>query len=152
MSPIEKATSILKGLIGTSSWGGKLGVGNMLTLEFGPADSSRGFDGGTWSLWTRWSAWRVEIEEQIVMGSSDEGLGESKGLASCLDQIKVLQAAITAQSDLVVQFVGGVTLKVFPDVSEDKELWILFAPDGMALAANPHKGCEYSRSDLPPSP
>src|SRR3954447_11288960 len=63
----------MKGLIGQTAWGVRLGEGSFITLEFGKSmpPNPEGHTHGEWHLWVCCCAWRLERLDQVIVGSDD---------------------------------------------------------------------------------
>jgi len=64
----------IESVIGEKAWGVRLGVGSLVTLEFGKLMPSNpgGYVHGEWHLWIRYCAWRLERLNEVISGSDDE--------------------------------------------------------------------------------
>lgn len=138
-------------LRGQSAWSARVGIGSMITLEFGKP-TARGRTQsmrGAWSLWIQMAAWRIETHESMLAADEDDRATLEAAVSTLVGR-PLRSASITASFDAVFTFSGRVRLRVFP-CSSTEEAWALFYPPNLVFAAGPGRRGFIRRSDRPRS-
>lgn len=134
---------MLRSLRGKAPWGIRLGQGSFLTLEFGKPlqqSSSGRVSHGEWHLWLYMCNWRVELQNEVLVGSDDAREEIQKMLDSVnfaeLEDVQLLFPSL----DLILKF-GDLKILTFSSSRNDENQWWLFTPQGKCLTI--HGGGRY---------
>ncbi|MEP7134621.1 MAG: hypothetical protein ABI904_06785 [Chloroflexota bacterium] len=147
---ILKINDKIAPLIGMKAWGVSLGIGSFVTIEFGkalPSDKVTGRQHGEWHLWIYCSAWRLETEKEVIVGSEDErsiledAIQQLNG--TLLNSVTITRPAF----DTIFEFDGLNKIRVFPlSFHDDCEYWMLYTPDGNVLTVGPGTSWRIEKS------
>ncbi len=149
MLTIEEIT---RPLVGRHAWGVRQGVGSFITIEFGrPALPSRPgkWVHGEWHLWVMYCSWLVSEGSEFVAASEDTSERVVQGLQRMEGATVTCITVRGPTLDTTITFSGGVTLRLFPQVSEGYQHWMLFTPDGNVLVVGPGGRWLYRSKDEP---
>ncbi len=151
---LQEVQHYLDPILGQKPWSVWLGMGSLLTLEFGKAREQQTRRRGTilvgeWRLWIYMAAWRLETADVVLIGSEDPRPKIQRELKHLEDV--VLRSVNLVAPSLETHFIfeRGIILNVFPVYSEHEDHWMLFAPDGYVLTIGPASTWSYARADMP---
>jgi hypothetical protein len=136
-SDIEVIGEALRNLCGRRPSRATLGRGSFVTLDFGSlVTNADGRIRGEWQLWIYYSAWRIDSNENIVVGSEDDRESIQSILADVETRTLTSVEVHMPSLGLDLNF-GDLLLHVFPITSSDAEHWMLYTPSGQVLVAGP---------------
>jgi hypothetical protein len=146
---IEDIRQKIAPLIGLQSWGGTLGYGSFITIEFGktlPLSHEKEKLHGEWYLWIYCCAWFLEKNGGFLAGCEDE----RSDLATIIPQINggiLLSVEIIPPAfETKFRFDNGFILHTFPIYSTESKHWLLYTPDGNVLVIGPGSSWSYHRA------
>lgn len=123
--------NLFQPLLGQKAWGGKVGWGSFVTVEFGAKHLGDRHFHGDWHLWLYQCDWELRSGERLLANS------ESKKRIMRLAVDNLNQAELTDFSFDARQMLSTLTFdrqlhlscKPYPDATPNEECWILFMPD-----------------------
>lgn len=128
------AVSILRSFCGASISKAWLGISPSVVLEAGnvidiPGNGQR----SEWYLWIQFSAWRLEIGNDVVLASADDPDERKDAVDSLRALVGVSVADVQIENggrDLTIFFASGAVLRTFADYRwpGTEPAWELFTP------------------------
>jgi len=118
-------------LIGQKAWGGKVGWGSFVTIEFGPKHLENHHFHGEWHFWLYQCDWELRSGDRLLADSEQkkrimqlavDNVNEAELTDFFFDSRQVL-STLTFGRQL------RLTCKPYPDAAPDEECWMLFMPD-----------------------
>lgn len=127
----KEIQDLFEPLIGQKAWGGKIGWGSFVTIEFGTKHLQEHHFHGDWHLWVYQCDWELRSGERLLANS------ESKKRIMQLAVDNLNENELTDFSFDVRQMLSSLTFgrqlrlscKPYPDATPDEECWMLFMPD-----------------------
>ncbi len=141
----DSAEILIEELRGQTPWKVSVGVGSMLTLEFGKKDPRQSGTNihGEWHLWLYSCSWRIESEHEVILACED-GRDRIRKVLRDMSWTEVQSIILRRPSlDLELEF-RSYRLKTFAqNSSEDHETeqWVLFTPKLIAVSARGDQLC-----------
>lgn len=152
---IQKVQTKIAPIIGLQAWGVSLGTGSFITLEFGkvlsPIEEAK-HQHGEWHLWIYCSVWRLEIGNDMLVGSEDSRPMLESAIKH-LEGATLRSVIVTSPAfDTLFEFEASIKLRVFPiSFHDDYEHWMLYTPDGNVLTIGPGVKWDYQKSSEQPT-
>ena len=139
MTPAELARASLQCLVGKAPWDVRLGVGSMITMEFGQRDPRQSVSTihGEWHLWLCMCSWRIESENTVVIACEDDRERIRRTIAAIpWSEVAHIELQLPAL-DLQIRFANGEVLRTFSvsSIESDANQWILFTPELKSITA-----------------
>lgn len=140
--------------VGETARNVKLGHGSFVTIDFGKdvaieVQTRKGlnrFARGEWHLWIMMSAWRLNLNQDPILGSGDEREIVNEKLL-ILEGRKFISGKIINDSfDCLLEFEGNITLHVFSFCTSDSRQWMLFTPQKKTFIAGPGSAWAFEDS------
>lgn len=135
---INKIKELISPIIGLRAWGISLGQGSFITIEFGEAlqpDKKTGIQHGQWHLWIYNSSWRIENENNVLVGSEDSR-EKIKNEIKKLENLPLKNIDFLLPSmDTTFEFENSIKIRAIPLIfHEDYDYWILYMPNDKTLS------------------
>lgn len=101
---------------------------------------------GEWHFWIYMCAWRIDQNEEPLIGANDDRKDIVKKL-KFLENKKLLDVSIlNAAFDTLFVFENRISLHLFSFNTLEDEQWMLFTPDKKVFTAGPGKNWSYENS------
>jgi hypothetical protein len=144
----QTVTKIVSGLHGKTPSTVQLGVGSFLTMDFGaPAAGMSGR--GEWFLWLYMCMWRIETQDEVLIGSEDSRETIKKWLEyTTLGSVQKINISWPSL-DIAIQFNSGIRILTFSYTTRGDEQWMLFTPEGKVLTIYGGGRFHYGSSSEP---
>jgi len=136
----------LRAVIGQRAWGTTLGERSTVTVELGEISGPEGRPRGRWHLVLQSCAWRIEREGRLIAGSGDDRDLLANRVA-LLNGRALTGFELVDRVDARLRFEGDVVVRLFAQVSEDSEHWLLALPGGETLCTGPEASVGFRESD-----
>jgi hypothetical protein len=146
----------LNSLLGKKPWGIALGLGSMLTMEFGSQDPRQSAVNvhGEWHLWLYMCSWRLESDKEIIIACEDEP-EKIKKLLTEISWTEVSSVSLSQPSlDLEITFHNQCKIRTFSvNASDDHETqqWIFFTPQLVSISAKGNSLVITPNMEAPPA-
>lgn len=154
MKNIELTNKILVKIVNLEIRKITLGHGSFLTLDFGKEIKTNIFykneesseKRGEWRLWVYMCCWRIDIDDEPLVGSNDSrekiSLLLNKINGKKLTGFKIINNSL----DVILNFENNIRLILFSCNTEEDEQWMLFTPDYHVLVIGPANAVSYELS------
>lgn len=139
-------------LVGLPTWGGSVGHGSLLIIEFGEVrTSSTGGRRGEFYLWIYGAPWTIR-EHGVPIANSEQTHRAMAAGAARLDGRSVRQLVVDPETlALRLRLSGDVELAVPALVEPDMDEWLLYLDDGDVVTAGPNGSLIRESSSRPVS-
>jgi hypothetical protein len=155
MNEKELILNNFNNIIGKSARNVKLGYGSFVTIDFGNdietvIDTKKGKRTsvrGEWHLWLYMCAWRIDKDNEPLIGNEDEKEIISKELEK-VEGKKLLEFNLINNAfDMKLKFSDSIDINLFSNNVKDSKQWMLFTPDDYVLVAGPNTSLTFKPAD-----
>jgi len=122
---------LFRPLIGQKAWGGKIGWGSFLTIEFGARHLEDHRFHGDWHLWLYQCDWELRSGRRLLAHSESKKRIMQLAINN-LNDAQLTNFSFDARQMLSTLTFGRqlhLTCKPYPDATPDEECWMLFMPN-----------------------
>ncbi|HEX8816801.1 MAG TPA: hypothetical protein VF753_14990 [Terriglobales bacterium] len=131
MSKKREIQDLFQPLIGQKAWGGKVGWGSFVTIEFGARHLEDHHFHGDWHLWLYQCDWELRSGERLIAHSESKKRVMQLAIDN-LNETLLTDFSYDARRMLSTLTFGRqlrLACKPYPDATPDEECWMLFLPD-----------------------
>ena len=122
---------LFRPLIGQKAWGGKVGWGSFVTIEFGARHLEDRHFHGDWHLWLYQCDWELRSGERLL-AHSESKKGIMQLAINNLNEAQLTDFSFDARQMTSTLTFGRqlhLACKPYPDATPDEECWMLFMPN-----------------------
>lgn len=118
-------------VIGQRAWGGKVGWGSFVTIEFGAKHLEDHHFHGDWHLWLYQCDWELRSGERLLAHSESKKRIMQLAVDN-LNEVELTDFSFDARQMVSTLTFGRqlrLTCKPYSDATADEDCWMLFMPD-----------------------